>query len=580
LAINRTRNGAYQTFLTSILHSSFFILNSLFTHLSIRNYVLIQELEIDFHKDLSIITGETGAGKSILLGALGLLTGQRADSGALLDTSKKCIVEGIFDLHTAVWKDYFVTRELEYEPETVIRREIAADGKSRAFINDSPVNLSILKELGAQLVDIHSQHQNIYLQSPAFQLEILDAYAQQTDKVAMHVRAYARYRKFQAELEELQAAAGQQRAELDYHRFRHDELEAAKLQDGEQEALEEELDTLTHAGEIKTGLAQVNALLDADELSVAQMLKSALSTLSKLQGIYHPAENFKQRVESSLIELRDIAAETDRIAETMEHNPDRLGEVGARLDLLYSLQQKHRVSSVKELMTIRDELDAKIREINDYDTRIGQVQAVIAQNLEQLENMAAAISGKRQQAIPDIEERILALLVQLGIPNAIFKVELSPAGQFTPTGTDTVCFLFSANRQQNLQELGKVASGGEISRLMLSIKAAIAEKIALPTLIFDEIDTGVSGEIAGKMGSILERMANFAQIINITHLPQVAAKGRHHYKVYKEDHGAITRTGVRELTDNERILEIAGMLSGEKVTEAAMANARHLLGKA
>ncbi|MDR1171025.1 MAG: DNA repair protein RecN [Bacteroidales bacterium] len=552
----------------------------MFTHLSIRNYVLIQELEIDFHKDLSIITGETGAGKSILLGALGLLTGQRADSGALLDTSKKCIVEGIFDLHTAVWKDYFVTRELEYEPETVIRREIAADGKSRAFINDSPVNLSILKELGAQLVDIHSQHQNIYLQSPAFQLEILDAYAQQTDKVAMHVRAYARYRKFQAELEELQAAAGQQRAELDYHRFRHDELEAAKLQDGEQEALEEELDTLTHAGEIKTGLAQVNALLDADELSVAQMLKSALSTLSKLQGIYHPAENFKQRVESSLIELRDIAAETDRIAETMEHNPDRLGEVGARLDLLYSLQQKHRVSSVKELMTIRDELDAKIREINDYDTRIGQVQAVIAQNLEQLENMAAAISGKRQQAIPDIEERILALLVQLGIPNAIFKVELSPAGQFTPTGTDTVCFLFSANRQQNLQELGKVASGGEISRLMLSIKAAIAEKIALPTLIFDEIDTGVSGEIAGKMGSILERMANFAQIINITHLPQVAAKGRHHYKVYKEDHGAITRTGVRELTDNERILEIAGMLSGEKVTEAAMANARHLLGKA
>ncbi|MDR1155005.1 MAG: DNA repair protein RecN [Bacteroidales bacterium] len=552
----------------------------MFTHLSIRNYVLIQELEIDFHKGLSIITGETGAGKSILLGALGLLTGQRADSSTLLDTSKKCIVEGMFDLHAAAWKDYFVTHELDYEPETVIRREIAADGKSRAFVNDSPVNLSVLKELGAQLIDIHSQHQNIYLQSPAFQLEILDTYAQQTGGVAAYAHAYARCRKLQAELEELQQASGQQRTELDYHRFRYGELEAARLQDGEQNALEEELDALTHAEEIKTGLAQVNVLLDADDLSVGQMLKSALSTLSKLQNIYHPAKNFRQRIESSLIELRDVAVETGRIAESMEFNPDRLGEASARLDLLYSLQQKHHVSSVKELTAIRDDLDAKIREINDFDTRIEQVQAAIAQNLEQLESMAVAISGKRQQAIPAIEEHILALLVQLGIPNAIFKVELSPAVPLTSTGSDTVRFLFSANRQQNLQELGKVASGGEISRLMLTIKAAIAEKIALPTLIFDEIDTGVSGEIAGKMGNILEQMAKFAQITNITHLPQVAAKGKHHYKVYKEDHGATTQTKVRELTANERVTEIAKMLSGEKLTEAAMENARYLLGKA
>ncbi len=552
----------------------------MFSSLSIRNYVLIQELEIDFHKGLSIITGETGAGKSILLGALGLLTGQRADSSTLLDTSKKCIVEGVFDLHTAAWKEYFAGHELEYEPETVIRREIAADGKSRAFVNDSPVNLTALKDLGAQLIDIHSQHQNIYLQSPAFQLEILDSYARQTYEVTAYARAYAHYRKLQTMLEELQATARQQRTELDYHRFRFDELEAAKLQEGEQETLEEELGALTHAEEIKTGLAQVNALLDADEVSVAQMLKSALTVLSKLQNVYHPAEGFRQRIESSLIELRDIAAETDRIAEAMELNPDRLDEVNARLDLIYLLQQKHRVSTVKELIAIRDDLDTKIREINDYDTRIGQLQAEIEQNREQLGDMATAISGKRQQAIPAIEERILALLVQLGIPNAIFKVELMPAGQFTPTGTDAIRFLFSANRQQNLQELGKVASGGEISRLMLSIKAAISEKIALPTLIFDEIDTGVSGEIAGKMGSILEQMAQFAQIINITHLPQVAAKGKHHYKVYKEDHGAITQTKVRELTANERITEIAKMLSGEKVTEAAMANARHLLGRA
>ncbi len=551
----------------------------MFTHLSIRNYVLIQELEIEFHEGLSIITGETGAGKSILLGALGLLTGQRADSSTLLDTSKKCIVEGTFDLHATIWKKYFDECELEYEPETVIRREISADGKSRAFVNDSPVNLTVLKDLGAQLIDIHSQHHNIYLQSPAFQLEILDTYARQTNEVDAYGRTYTYYRKLQSDLEALQAAASQQRTELDYHRFRYDELEVARLQDGEQEGLEEELGSLTHTEEIKSGLAQVNALLDADEVSVSQMLKSAVSVLSKLQSVYHPAEGFRQRIESSLIELRDISVEADRIAEAMELDPTRLDEVNARLDLLYSLQQKHRVSSVKELIAIRDELDVKIREINDYDTRIGQLQEHIEQNRIQLEAMAVAISGKRQQAIPAIEERILSLLVQLGIPNAIFKVELSPAGQFTPTGTDTVRFLFSANHQQNLQDLGKVASGGEISRLMLSIKAAISEKIALPTLIFDEIDTGVSGEIAGKMGNILEQMARFAQIINITHLPQIAAKGKHHYKVYKEDQGFVTRTKVSELTADERVTEIAKMLSGEKVTDAAVANAKHLLGR-
>jgi DNA repair protein RecN (Recombination protein N) len=535
-------------------------------------------LEIDFRKGLSIITGETGAGKSILLGALGLLTGQRADSNTLLDASKKCIVEGRFDLHAAVWKQHFATRELEYEPETIIRREIASDGKSRAFINDSPVNLSILKELGAQLIDIHSQHQNIYLQSPAFQLSILDTYARQTDGVAAYTHVHTHYRKLQTELDELQAAARQQRAELDYLSFRHGELEAARLHDGEQEALEDELGALTHTEEIKTGLEQVNTLLDADELSVVQMLKTTLATLTKLQRVYHTAEDFRQRIESSLIELRDIAVETGRLAEAMELNPDRLEEVSTRLDLLYSLQQKHRVASVKELIAIRDELDAKISEINDYDAHIEQLQAAIAQSKEQLEGLAGAISDKRKAAIPAIEAHILALLVQLGIPNAIFKVDISSAGQFTSTGCDVIRFLFSANRQQNLQELGKVASGGEISRLMLSIKAAIAEKIALPTLIFDEIDTGVSGEIAGKMGNILEQMANFSQIINITHLPQIAAKGKHHYKVYKEDHGAITQTKVRELTADERTVEIAGMLSGEKLTEAAMINARHLLG--
>ena len=506
----------------------------MFKHLSIRNYVLIQELEIEFSEGLSIITGETGAGKSILLGALGLLAGQRADSKDVArrisanDMKKKCTIEGVFDLRANNWKEYFDANQLEYEPETVIRREISVDGKSRAFINDSPVNLSALKDLGAQLIDIHSQHHNIYLQSPAFQLEILDRYSQQTNEVVEYSRTYSKYRKLQIELEELQAEARSQRAELDYHRFRYQELETAKLRDGELETLEEEMKALTHAEDIKNGLAQVNTILDADELSVVQMLKSALSTLSKLQNVFQPAESFRQRIESTLIELRDIADETNNIAEATELNPERLEEVNARLDMLYLLQQKHRVSSIKELIAIRDELEIKICEINDYDTRIEQMQKTISQNLEQLETMAAAISRKRQQAIPAIEEHILALLLQLGITNAIFKVDLLHAEQFTTTGADVIRFLFSANRQQNLQELGKVASGGEISRLMLSIKAAISEKIALPTLIFDEIDSGVSGEIAGRMGNILEKMARFAQIINITHLPQIAAKGKHH----------------------------------------------------
>ena len=557
----------------------------MFTRLSIRNYVLIKDLEIEFLDGLSIITGETGAGKSILLGALGLLTGERAYSRDVArnvssdNNPKKCIIEGVFDLQSPVWKDFFDAHELDYDPETVMRREITADGKSRAFINDSPVNLSVLKDLGAALIDIHSQHQNIYLQSSAFQLEILDTYAQQTDEIAVFSRIYAHYLKLQTEMKELQSAATQQRSELDYHRFRYDELESAKLRAGEQETLEEELKELTHADEIQAGLTQVTALLDADELSVVQMLKSALSILSKLQTVYQPAHSFRQRIESSLIDLRDIAEETGRIAEATDLNPDRQAEVYTRLDLLYSLQQKHRVTTVGELTAIRDELETKIREINDFDFRINQLKTTISQNMEQLATMADIISDKRKHAIPAIEERILALLMQLGIPNAIFKVELLSAGQYTSTGSDMVRFLFSANRQQNLQELGKVASGGELSRLMLSIKAAISEKIALPTIIFDEIDAGVSGEIAGKMGNIIEQMAQFAQIINITHLPQVAAKGKHHYCVFKEDNGDFTQTKVKKLTFDERITEIAKMLSGEKLTDAAMENARHLLNR-
>jgi DNA repair protein RecN (Recombination protein N) len=551
----------------------------MFSHLSIRNYILIQELEVDFHDGLSMITGETGAGKSILLGALGLLAGQRADSSALLDASRKCIVEGTFALHNASWKNWFDGHDLEYEPDTTIRREIASDGKSRAFVNDSPVNLSVLKDLGAQLIDIHSQHQNIYLQSAVFQLRILDTYAQQLDAVAAYNREYLHCRKLQDELDELENEANRYKSELDYHRFRFEELEKAKLREGEQEDLENELKALTHAEDIRAGLVQVSALLDSEEVSVVQMLKSATGIIGRLKTLLPSAESYLQRIDSSLIELKDIALEAEQLAENMVHNPEQVKAVNERLDLLYALQQKHRVSTVRELLDIRNDLDVKIQKITNYDMRIEKLREQAARSQQHLSVMSGTISAGRQQAVAGIEERIHTLIKQLGIPNAVFKAVLNPVDQFTPYGTDDVQFLFSANRQQNLQEIGKVASGGEISRLMLSIKAAIAEKIVLPTLIFDEIDSGVSGEIAGKMGNILEQMAQFTQIINITHLPQVAAKGRHHYKVYKEDLGQATQTKLQALNSEQRIMEIAKMLSGEKVTAAAMENAKYLLGQ-
>lgn len=551
----------------------------MFSHLSIRNYILIQELEVDFHDGLSMITGETGAGKSILLGALGLLAGQRADSSALLDTSRKCIVEGTFALQNASWKSWFDGHDLEYEPDTTVRREIASDGKSRAFVNDSPVNLSVLKDLGTQLIDIHSQHQNIYLQSAVFQLRILDTYAQQLDAVAAYNREYLHCRKLRDELDELENTANQYKSELDYHRFRFEELEKARLREGEQEELENELKALTHAEDIKAGLAQVSALLDSEEVSVVQMLRSAIGIIGRLKNLLPSADSYLQRIDSSLIELKDISLETERLAESMVHNPERVRAVNERLDLLYALQQKHRVSTVTELLDIRNDLDVKIQKITNYDLHIEKLREQTARSQQQLSSMSRAISAGRKQAVAGIEERILVLIKQLGIPNAVFNVGLNPVDQFTPSGTDDVQFLFSANRQQNLQEIGKVASGGEVSRLMLSIKAAIAEKIVLPTLIFDEIDSGVSGEIAGKMGNILEQMAQFTQIINITHLPQVAAKGQYHYKVYKEDHGQATQTKVQVLNAEQRIMEIAKMLSGEKVTAAAVENAKYLLGQ-
>ncbi|MDR0815204.1 MAG: DNA repair protein RecN, partial [Bacteroidales bacterium] len=449
--------------------------------------------------------------------------------------------------------------------------------KSRAFVNDSPVNLTILKDLGTKLIDIHSQHQNIYLQSPEFQLQILDTYAQQLNTLAQYGQKYAEYRRLCTRLEEIKTAAQQNQADADYIRFRFEELNEAQLQDGEQEVLEEEQKTLTHAEEIKTGLMQAQSYLDSDNASITTLLKSTVSVMGKLKNVYPPAGDFLQRLNSALIELRDISSETERLAEAIEHNPARMNEVNERLDLIYRLLQKHHASTVGELIAIRDELDAKLVEIGDSHLNIEQVAKEIKALQDELVLISGVISDKRKQAAPEIEQQIHSFLTQLGITNALFKVDIQPSPQLTTTGSDIVRFLFSANKQQNLQELGKVASGGEMSRVMLSLKATIAGKISLPTLIFDEIDSGVSGVIAEKMGNILEQMAEFAQIINITHLPQIAAKGQHHYKVYKKDTEHSTQTKVRQLTPEERVLEIARILSGAEMTEAALANARHLL---
>ncbi|MDR0715075.1 MAG: DNA repair protein RecN [Bacteroidales bacterium] len=549
----------------------------MFKHLSVRNYVLIQELEVDFYDGLSIITGETGAGKSILLGALALLAGQRADSNALLDKSNKCVVEGVFGLTRKEWDSWFVENELDFAGDAILRREISADGKSRAFINDTPVNLAVLKEIGAKLIDIHSQHQNIYLQSADFQLQIVDTYAQQLDRVAEYRQLYAGYRKLSVRLEEMKAAEQQNRADSDYHRFRFEELNNAQLRNGEQETLEEELKALLHAEEIKTGLMQAAACLDADEHSVVTLLKSAIAVMNRLKGVLPSATGFLQRLDSALIDLRDMSSEAGQIAEAVEYRPGRVDEINERLDVLYGLQQKHRVSSVGELMAIREALDVKLSEINDSHLQIEQTEQEIRALEEQLNRLAEDMSVKRKQAIPQIEQQIHSYLTQLGIVNALFKADLQPSGALSANGNDGVRFLFSANRQQQLQELGKVASGGEMSRVMLSLKATIAGKISLPTLIFDEIDSGVSGVVAEKVGNIFEQMAVSSQIINITHLPQVAAKGQHHYKVYKKDTEQDSQTKVRKLTREERVLEIARILSGEKMTEAALENARNLL---
>ena len=548
------------------------------TSLTIQNYALIQELQIDWEGGLSIITGETGAGKSILLGALSLLVGQRADTGVLLDNSRKCIVEGAFALKGYGLEELFTRNELDFDDSSVIRREISPDGKSRAFVNDTPVNLSVLKELGERLIDIHSQHQTLYLENPTFQLRILDTFAQQSAELQKYNDILYAYKSLEIEYRKIFDDARKNSSDLDFFQHQFEQLLQAKLKEGEQEPLELELQTLTHSEEIKTALTSASSLFSGEEISIVSQLKETIQHIGKLKNVYSPAVSLHERLDAVLIEIKDIAHETEIQSDHIEHDPDRAEFVRQRLDLIFTLQQKHKVATISELIAFRDQLKQKIDNIYNADFRLEDLQKEISKIKNQLSAIAAVITANRQKEIPHIEERVQELLRQLGMPNAIFKVELTPTDEFTSTGTDKVRFLFSANKQGLLQDLAKVASGGEMARLMLSIKATIAEAVTLPTIIFDEIDTGVSGDIADKMGNVIARMAENAQIINITHLPQIASKGRNHFMVYKYEEDSRTETRIKALKSDERVIEIARMLSGEQLSEAAINNAKALLG--
>lgn len=547
--------------------------------LYIQNYALIEKLDIDFYSGFSVITGETGAGKSIILGAIGLLLGQRADVKAIRAGASKCVIEAHFDISAYGMQPFFEENELEYEEECILRREVSASGKSRAFINDTPASLSQMKELGELLIDVHSQHQNLLLNKEGFQLNVLDLLSHNEEALTVYQGIYREWKQAQQDLESLIAQATQDRADEDYLRFQLEQLDDARLSAGEQEELEQEAETLSHAEDIKAGLYRVGQTLYSDEGGLLSGLKECLNTMQSLQDVYPVAGELAERLESSYIELKDVSQEISDKEEEVEFNPQRLDEVNERLNLIYTLQQKHRVSTVDELLALSEEYAAKLSAITSFDADIEALKERCDALFNQVKEQAAVLTKARIAAAREVERQMAARLVPLGMPNVRFQVEMGSRKEPGVHGTDTVNFLFSANKNGTLQNISSVASGGEIARVMLSVKAMIAGAVKLPTIVFDEIDTGVSGEIADRMADIMQEMGDCnRQVISITHLPQIAARGRAHYKVYKQDNETETNSHIRRLTDEERVEELAHMLSGATLTEAALNNARALLG--
>ena len=547
--------------------------------LYIQNYALIEKLDISFGAGFSVITGETGAGKSIILGAIGLLLGQRAEVKAIRQGASKCVIEARFDISAYGMEPFFEENELEYEEECILRREVYASGKSRAFINDTPASLVQMKELGEQLIDVHSQHQNLLLNKEGFQLNVLDILSHNDEQLSAYQSLYREWKQAQQDLADLIARAEQNKADEDYIRFQLEQLEEANLSAGEQEELEQETDTLSHAEEIKAGLFRVGQLLTSDEGGLLAGLKESLNTMLGLQKVYSPATELAERLESTYIELKDVSQEVSSQEEDVEFNPERLEEVNDRLNLIYTLQQKHRVTTVEELLALTEEYAAKLAAITSYDERIGELTILCDTLYNKVKKQAAVLTKARTSAAREVEKQMASRLIPLGMPNVRFQVEMGMRKEPGVHGEDTVNFLFSANKNGALQSISSVASGGEIARVMLSIKAMIAGAVKLPTIVFDEIDTGVSGEIADRMADIMQEMGEQdRQVISITHLPQIAARGCAHYKVYKKDSDTETNSHIRRLTDEERVEEIAHMLSGATLTKAALNNAKALLG--
>ena len=547
--------------------------------LYIQNYALIDTLDICFDTGFSVITGETGAGKSIILGAIGLLLGQRADSKAIKNGANRCIVEARFNISEYRMEAFFEENDLEYDKdECILRRELLASGKSRAFINDVPASLTQMKELGEKLIDVHSQHQNLLLNKEGFQLGVIDLVAQNEKVLLDYKKLYSSYKECCRKLEETIEEAEKNKADEDYVRFQLEQLEEARLYEGEQEELEQEAELLSHAEEIKAGLYKVNETFSSEEQGILPVLKEALNTLRGLNSIYPATEELSDRLENSYIELKDIELEIDRHNENIEFNPERWEIVNERLNLIYSLQQKHRVKTVNELLEIREAYQTRLNAITSSEDLIAELTEKKEKLSRQVIKLAAELTKQRKSAAKEIEKQMQSRLIPLGMPNIQFKVELTPDKEPDANGMDKVAFLFSANKNSALQNVATVASGGEIARVMLSIKALIAGTMNLPTIIFDEIDTGVSGEIAEKMACIMQEMGqNGRQVISITHLPQIASLGSAHYKVYKKDNETETTSHIRKLTEEERVEEIAHMLSGSTLTEAAINNAKALL---
>lgn len=546
--------------------------------LYIQNFALIDSLRIGFDPGFSVISGETGAGKSIILGALSLILGQRADVKQIKQDAEKCVIEGLFDLSAYNLAPLFEEMDWVYEgDECILRREIWSNGKSRAFVNDSPVYLNDLRILGDKLIDIHSQHQNLSLNDNIFQLNVVDLLADTVKEFAAYTDAYTTYRASEKALNGLMEQSRRNREEEDYLRFQYTALAEMNLQPGEQEQQEEELEAVAHAEEIKTGLFTATALLSEDEHSVESMLRTVADTLHNIQRFYPKLSELAARVDSAFIELKDVRQEISGYFEEVEFDPGRRQVLEERLGIIYDLQKKHSVTTVEELIVLRDEMGHKLENIDFLDERLKELESETEEKRKVMMNKAALLSKKRKEAAPPLEKELVERLASLRMPNVRFQCDFKTKGMPDVTGGDTVQFLFSANKNVALQPVSQIASGGEMSRLMLCLKAMIAGATSLPTIIFDEIDTGTSGEVADRVGAIMEEMGIRMQVIGITHLPQIASRGTAHFLVYKEDQGNIVTTKIKELTPEERVQEIARMLSGAEITEQAVENAKVML---